>query len=159
MGPGPRVYALGRDDTLLLPSRLHPALEIDQRQRALVFGRLLDGAVIASVDLVPSNAMAGAASRPAPITTARNRNSAIRITRLLARPARMGDRAFDGRPYLLGVFPQITGAEFGLTRLPLALALGQLVGRQLDVQGAFLGIELDDVAVAQQRNRPAQCRF
>src|SRR5664280_208558 len=116
-------------------------------------------AAIASVDLVPSNAMAGAASRPAPITTARNRNSAIRITRLLARPARMGDRAFDGRPYLLGVFPQITGAEFGLTRLPLALALGQLVGRQLDVQGAFLGIELDDVAVAQQRNRPAQCRF
>src|ERR1039458_8296411 len=113
-------------------------------------------AAIASVDLVPSNAIAGAASRPAPITTARNRNSAIRIARLLARPAGMGDRAFDGRPYLLGVFPQITGAEFGLTRLPLALALGQFVGRKLDVQGAFLGIELDDVAVTQQRNRPAQ---
>src|ERR1035437_10111942 len=101
-------------------------------------------AAIASVDLVPSNAIAGAASRPAPMTT--------------ARPAGMGDRAFDGRPYLLGVFPQITGAEFGLTPLPLALALGQFVGRKLDVQGAFLGIELDDVAVAQQRNRPAQCR-
>src|ERR1035437_10901669 len=100
-----------------------------------------------------------AATRPAPITTACNRNSDIRIARLLARSAGMGARAFDGRPYLLGVFPQITGAEFGLTRLPLALALGQFVGRKLDVQGAFLGIELDDVAVAQQRNRPAQCRF
>src|ERR1035437_9655601 len=117
-------------------------------------------AAIASVDLLPATPMPTcAATRPAPITTARNRNSDIRIARLLARPAGMGDRAFDGRPYLLGVFPQITGAEFGLTRLPLALALGQFVGRKLDVQGAFLGIELDDVAVAQQRNRPAQCRF
>src|SRR5450759_2772769 len=62
MGPGPRAYALGRDDTLLLPSRLHPALEIDQRQRALVFGRLLEGAVIESVDpvLIGGGAFLGA---------------------------------------------------------------------------------------------------
>src|SRR5450759_1268521 len=64
MGPGPRAYALGRDDTLLLPSRLHPALEIDQRQRALVFGRLLEGAVIESVDPVPTATCAHGTSRP-----------------------------------------------------------------------------------------------
>src|ERR1700690_1270887 len=117
-------------------------------------------AAIASLDLLPSNAMATcAANRPAPITTARNRNLDIRIARLLARPAGMGDRAFDGRPYLLSVFPQITGAEFGLTRLPLGLALGQFVGRKLDIDGALLGIELDDVAVADERDRPADRRL
>src|SRR5271169_6891115 len=112
-------------------------------------------AAIALLDLVPSNAIAGAAVRAAPITSARNRNSAIRIARLLARPAWMCDRAVDGRPHLLGVFPQIAGAVFAFARLPLALTLGQFVSRKLDVQIAFLGIEFDGVAVADQRDRPA----
>src|ERR1039457_3246022 len=34
----------------LLAPGFHPALEIDQRQRALVFGRLLEGAVVEPVD-------------------------------------------------------------------------------------------------------------
>src|SRR5665213_3876342 len=72
-------------------------------------------AAMAVVALVPSNALSGTAirqvprrlapRRPAPIIVTRNGSLAIRITRLLARPARMGDRAVDGRPHLLGVFP------------------------------------------------------
>src|SRR5674476_745346 len=34
----------------LFPPRFHPALEIDQRQRALVLGRLLEGAVVELAD-------------------------------------------------------------------------------------------------------------
>ena len=67
-------------------------------------------AAMAVVALVPSNALAGMATRQAPrrlapIIVTRNESLAIRITRLLAGPARMGDRAVDGRSHLLGVFP------------------------------------------------------
>jgi hypothetical protein len=62
----------------------------------------------------------------------------------------MGDRTIDGGPHLLGVFPQVTGSVFALARLPLALALRQLVCRKLDVEGPLYGIDLDDVAVADE---------
>src|SRR3546814_17489778 len=40
--------------------------------------------------------------------------------------------------------------------LPLGLARGQLVVRQLDVQGPLLGVDDDDVALLQQADRAAE---
>src|SRR5262245_33021687 len=110
--------------------------------------------------LLPSNASAGArAMRPAPNSATRNIRSSVSITRFLARAARMGDRAVDGGPHLLRVFPQITRTVFVLPRLPLALALGQFVGGQLHVERSFHRIDLDDVAIADQPDRPADRSF
>src|SRR3974390_638687 len=89
---------------------------------------------IASLDLVPSKAKAGAAAaRPTPSTITRNRVSAIRITTLLTRPAGMSHRAVDGGSDLLGVFPQIAGAEFRLARLPLPPTLPEFGIRKFEV--------------------------
>ncbi len=71
----------------------------------------------------------------------------------------MGHRAFDRGPHLLGVFPQITGSEFALACLPLALALGELFGGKLHVERTLHRIDLDDVAVADEADRAAGCRF
>src|SRR3972149_181457 len=139
---------------------ISPALSQCAPERNASVGVTAGADAIAPSDLRPAGARAGAATlRPAPITITRNSVSAIRITRLLARPARMGHRAIDGRTHLLGVFPQITGTEFGLARLPLRLALGEFVIRKLDVDRALVGIEFDDVAVADQGDRPADRRL
>src|SRR5580658_9643091 len=79
-------------------------------------------------EVVPSNAKAcsgancGPAPRPShsppmrpaamPQVATRAMPLDIRIARLLSRGARMGERALTRRSHLLGVFPQITGAEF-----------------------------------------------
>src|SRR5262245_40661554 len=101
--------------------------------------------------LLPSNASAGArAIRPAPTSATRNMRSSVGITLFLARAARMGDRAVDGGAHLLRVFPQITRAVVVFARLPLAFALGQLIGGELHIERSFDRIDLDDVAVADQ---------
>src|SRR5580704_10612427 len=79
----------------------------------------------------------------------------IRITRLLGSTARMGHRAIARRPDLLGVFPQIARAIFLGARLPGFGAGGKLGVAQLDVERALFGIELDDVAVANEPDRTA----
>src|SRR5215469_6564425 len=83
----------------------------------------------------------------------------VRIARRLGRSARMGQRAVTRRSDLLGVFPQITGSELASARLPFFRAPIKLSLAELDVERAALGIERDDVAVANERDRPADCRL
>src|SRR5438128_2638030 len=108
---------------------------------------------------VPSKLTAGdrptaSASKPMLITT-----SDVRIARLLGRSAGMGHRALARRPNLLEVFPQVAGSEFGAPRLPRLGAGVELSLGELDLEGALLGVEGDDVAVANQRDRPADGGF
>src|SRR5262245_23446255 len=110
--------------------------------------------------LLPSNASAGArAMRPAPTSATRIMRSSVSITLFLARGARMRDRAVDGGPHLLRVFPQITRAVVVLARLPLALAFCKLLGGQLHVERPLDRIDLDDIAVADQPDRAADRSF
>src|SRR5215469_16946579 len=83
----------------------------------------------------------------------------VRIARRLGRSARMGQRAVTRRSDLLGVFPQITGSELASARLPFFRAPIKLRLAELDVERAALGIERDDVAVANERYRPADRRL
>src|SRR5580693_4034948 len=97
------------------------------------------------------SALASATLRPLVMRAALG----IRIARLLGTAARMGHRAITRRPDLLGVFPQIARPIFLGARLPGLGAGGELGVAQLDVQRALLGIELDDVAVANEPDRTA----
>src|SRR5580658_7137063 len=92
---------------------------------------------------------------PLPVATRRSARLDIRIARLLGTAARMGHRAIARRSHLLGVFPQIAGPELRFPRLPILLAGGELGIAQLDIEGALVGIELDDVAVAKKPDRAA----
>src|SRR6185437_9199153 len=83
----------------------------------------------------------------------------VRIARLLGRSARMRDRAVDGGPDLLGVFPDIAGAVFGRARLPVLLAPRKFLGRDVDLDRAGLGVHRDHVAIAQQPDRPSDRRL
>src|SRR5580693_5587366 len=127
-------------------------------------------AAVFGVD-VPSKAKAGAIESPStgPRTVPKPRPAAmhsalasatllplvmraalgIRIARLLGTAARMGHGAIARRPDLLGVFPQIARRIFLGARLPGFGASRKLGVAQLDVEGTLLGIELDDVAVAE----------
>src|SRR5580658_2339651 len=96
-----------------------------------------------------------ASATPLPLVMRRMAILDIRITRLLGTAARMGHRAIARRPDLLGVFPQIARRIFLGARLPGFGAGGKLGVAQLDVEGALLGIELDDVAVANEPDRAA----
>src|SRR4051812_39979751 len=71
----------------------------------------------------------------------------------------MRDRAVDGGPDLLGVFPDVAGAEFGRPRLPAFLALRQLGIRERNVDRAVDRVDRDHVAVAQKRDRAADRRL
>src|SRR5262245_17595861 len=83
----------------------------------------------------------------------------VRIAHRLGRSARMGQCAVTRRSNLLGVFPQITGSELCGARLPFFRAAIQFGVAELDVEGAMLRIERDDVAVANERDRAAHCRL
>src|SRR5262245_60922483 len=108
---------------------------------------------------VPSNGMGCAAAKPTPATTMSGRTLDIRITRLLGRPAGMRHRAVLRGADLLGVLPQIAGAELAGARLPFALAFGELGCGELHVEAASLGVNFDDVAVAHERDRSADRGF
>src|SRR5450631_4133651 len=114
-------------------------------ERNASVGVMAGADAIESSDLLPSNAIAGTATtRPALSNATRNKASNIRIALFLGSAARMRDRAFDGGPHLLGVFPQVTGTGVALARLPILLACGQLRVGELDVERAGNGIDLDD---------------
>src|SRR6185369_7636610 len=66
-----------------------------------------------------------------------------------------GERRADG----LGVAPQRARGVHGLARLPFPLARGELGLGKLHADRAFDGIDRDDVAVLQQRDRAAQRGF
>src|SRR3974390_1432408 len=83
----------------------------------------------------------------------------VRITHRLSRSTRMGQCAVARRSNLLGVFPQITGSEFRGARFPFFRTPIKLSFAELDVERAALGIERDDVAVANERYRPADRRL
>src|SRR5271169_6574289 len=96
-----------------------------------------------------------ASATPLPLVMRRTAALGIRITRLLGTAARMGHRAIARRSDLLGVFPQIARRIFLGSRLPGLGAGRKLAVAQLDVQRALFGIELDDVAVANEPDRAA----
>src|SRR3978361_1354361 len=116
-----------------MPFAVSPALSQCAPERNASVGVTAGADAIASSDLLPSSAKPGVATRPTHSTIARNKVSAIRITLFLSRPTGMGHGAIDGGADLLGVFPQITGREVGLARLPILLARGQFRIRKLDV--------------------------
>src|SRR5579885_1012280 len=135
------------------------ALGMSAGGRSTAVGCAASGAAGASSDLVPSKANAGAAATQAATTSARAMVSDVRIAIRFGSAARMGDGALERVADLLGVFPQIARRVAVLARLPLTLALGEFLGRQLDVERALLGVDLDDVAVADEADRPADRRF
>src|SRR6185295_15021511 len=59
----------------------------------------------------------------------------------------------------LGVAPERARGIHRLARLPFALAGGELALRDLDVDRALDGVDLDDIAVLQERDWPAQRRL
>src|ERR1700730_4552994 len=59
----------------------------------------------------------------------------------------------------LGIAPDRARLVFVLARLPALAALGELGVAQGDVDGALIGVDGDDVAVADQRDRAADSRL
>src|SRR5215472_9327278 len=108
---------------------------------------------------VPSNPKAD--TRPSPTVNSATvmTCSDIRIGPGLCSRARMCHGAVARRADLLGVFPQIAGRELGLSRLPALPALVELGLAQRDVEDALLGVDLDDVAVADEPDRAAGRRL
>src|SRR5262245_30051227 len=127
-----------------------PALSQCAPERNASIGVIGGGPMLGSV-LLPSSASAGAATtRPAPIISTRSMVSTVRIALFLGRTAGMRHGAVDGGTNLLCVLPQVTGSELALARFPLRLALGDLIRGEFHPERALDGINLDDVAVADQ---------
>src|SRR5215470_8039421 len=108
---------------------------------------------------VPSSARTGASPSTRPTATMRTIVSDVRIAPLFRRCARMGHGARPRRTHLLGVFPQATRAELAVAWLPLRLAPAQFLVGQANVQASSLSVDVDDVAVAQEPDWPADRRF
>src|SRR5262249_42464613 len=77
--------------------------------------------------VVPSKPSAGAKLKESPSASNASVRSNVRIARLLGRSARMGDGAVERRAHLPGVFPQVSGSEFLVPRLPFFPTALQLV--------------------------------
>src|SRR5690606_14848829 len=74
---------------------------------------------------------------------------------LLRFRTRMRDRALAGRADELGVFPERAGGIHRLARLPRGTAFFERRLVDFEVDGAFDGVDLDDVAILDQRDGPA----
>src|SRR5262245_41256245 len=111
--------------------------------------------VVPSGVRLPSKLTAGDRPKAKPSRPMPTRISDVRIARLLDRPAGMGHRARARRAHLLGVLPQISRGEFRRARLPCLGARLELSLAELDVEGALDGVDGDDVAIANMRDRPA----
>src|SRR5256885_1987253 len=122
------------------------------RSRVAEFG---DGTAAAGASGTPSKLAAGGRPSARPIRPRLTTTLNVRIARFLGRPAGMGHGAVARGPDLLGVFPQISGGEFGAARPPGFCPRIELGFRQLDVEDTFVGIEHDDIAVEQQPDRTA----
>src|SRR5882724_9854957 len=82
--------------------------------------------------------------------------SDIRIGLLLRLATGMGDSAVDRGADLFRVFPQIAGSKTVIARLPAFFTAGEFGVGHLHFECALLGIELDDVAVLDERDRSAE---
>src|SRR5580658_6525773 len=104
---------------------------------------------------VPSKPNAETSPRPTVNSAAGMRRSDIRIGPDLRGGARVRDRPAQRGTDLLGVFPQISGREIRLARRPACPTPLELDGIDLHVEHALMRVDLDDVAVAHQRDRAA----
>src|SRR5690606_40469028 len=73
--------------------------------------------------------------------------------------ARMGHGAIAGRPHSLNKLPQCPRPEILGARLPVLLALLEFLGAQTHIERSLDGVHLDDVAVADERDRTADRRL
>src|SRR5262249_23878444 len=132
---------------------------------AVGLGVVSDSGIVApSGARVPSKLMAGdrptampSMAPPSKAMLARTLN--VRIARSLGRRAGMGHRAIARRSHLLGVLPQISGGEYGRSRLPCLGPRLELGLAELDLERALHRVHGDDVAVAHERDRPADGGF
>src|SRR5258708_6644630 len=127
--------------------------DIARRGAGITVGEAGAGTMITSGGLVPSKANPGVSPSPRPSAAKTMIRSRVRIALCLGGSARMGDRAIDGGPDLLGVFPKITGAILRRARLPVLASFGQLRLGESDIDGAVNGVDRDDVAIVEQRDR------
>src|SRR5581483_1900753 len=113
-------------------------------------------AASAGADGVPSSDMLGPRpdARPAMAKPTRTILD-VRITRRLCRAARMGHGTVERRADLLGVFPEAAGGIMVVLRLPIFLTLGKFRVRKLHFDGSGVGVDLDDVAIADECDRAA----
>src|SRR6478609_6118979 len=107
----------------------------------------------------PSNANPGPAAGAAPNINARMIRLDVRIALFLVRTAWMGHSPINRRPNLLGIFPQRTRRMISLSGLPFGLTFSELGVGQLYVKSPDVGVDLDDVTILQQGDRPAHGRF
>src|SRR4029079_1054420 len=102
---------------------------------------------------LPSSASPGSMPRTSTSVAALARRLNVRITRLLCGAARMGHGAMQRIADLLGVFPDVTGLDIVVVRIRVRAPLGQLCRGDLHSQRAGFRVDLDDVAVAEERDR------
>src|SRR5260370_32468328 len=76
--------------------------------------------------------------------------SIIRIARPLGRPARVSHAPVEGRPDLLGVFPQIARRELHVARFPSSLPPREFLVRKPAVVRAGFRAELTEGSLARQ---------
>src|SRR4051794_16096394 len=132
-----------------------PVLSASVALRIASFGVMAGDSAAWGAEGVPSSDRVGSIPKASAITVTLARALNVRIARLLGSPARMGDGAMQRIADLLGVFPDVTGLDIVLVRLPSLAALVELGRRHLHIDGAGLSVDLDDVAVADQRDRTA----
>src|SRR5689334_25176071 len=85
--------------------------------------------------------------------------SDVRITLLLVRATRMSYGPIHGRPNLLGIFPERTRRVIRRSGAPPGFAFRQLFFTQFYVKCPGHSVDLDDVPVLEQPDRPANGRF
>src|SRR5581483_11867036 len=107
----------------------------------------------------PSNASAGVASNAAPNANATMVRSDVRIALFLVRTTRVGYGPSHCRPNLLGIFPERARRVISLARAPFGFAFGEFCVAQFYVKGSDDGVDLDDVAIPEQADRPANGGF
>src|SRR6202795_533731 len=117
------------------------------------------GSAASGLTGAPSNANPGAATGVAPNINAKMIRLDVRITLFLVRTTWMGNRAIHRWPNLLGIFPQRTRRVVSRSGLPFGLTFGEFFVGQFYVKSPDIGVDLDDVAVLQQRDRPADRGF
>src|SRR4029079_10518227 len=124
-------------------------------------GKVVTTGMVASFWLTgaPSKASAGAASALAPNTNATMIRLDVRIALFLVRAARMGHCPSDRWSNLLSILPERTRRVVSRTSAPFGLALGELGVAQFYVKVSCHRVDLDDVAILEQRDRAADCGF